>query len=82
MPTPQSIEEAERQGYEIKKLSVGEARKLIDSSTEPGLEATVRDCSTIPPGRICWEGDCINGEKEVLYCDGTQGCTVYAKVRC
>jgi hypothetical protein len=86
MAVPQTVEDARAQGYEVKKLSRDEAKRLIErhdfnAGVKP-LWKRRRDCSTIPPNGLCWEGDCILGQKEVLYCDNAQGCTLYAKVRC
>lgn len=85
MEIPQTIEEAKRLGYELKKITLDEAKAIRDTSAGANIQfnSNARDCSTIPEGHLCWEGDCdAFGQKEVLYCDGTQGCTVYSKVRC
>jgi hypothetical protein len=80
MATPQTAEEARKQGYELKTLSADEARRLMESGS-PGLEATRRDCTEMSHGQLCWEGNCVQGLKEVLYCDGSF-CTTYGKIRC
>lgn len=85
MPIPQTADEARTQGYEVRKLTAAQAKEIRSAhDAMAGLHPAGRpkDCSTIPPNGICWEGNCVLGEKEVLYCDGTQGCTLYAKVRC
>jgi len=82
---PQTIEEARQQGYTTERKTPEEARAIMRAGAVAGIqrEGPHRDCSTIPEGHKCWEGDCdAFGWKEILYCDGTQGCTVYAKVRC
>ena len=76
---PQTADEARKQGYEVRSLTPEEARRIIGSSQS--TEAIPPDCSRLPPGRICWEGDCIDGIKEVLYCEGNF-CTGHATVRC
>jgi hypothetical protein len=85
MEIPQTVEEANRQGYQTENKTLEQAREIMATGSGGALESVrpQRDCSTIPPNQLCWEGDCdASGWKEVLYCDGTQGCTVYAKVRC
>jgi hypothetical protein len=85
MDIPQTVEQANRQGYHTEQKSLDEAKKIMRQGVVAGIEArgAQRDCSTIPPNHLCWEGDCdASGWKEVLYCDGVQGCTIYAKVRC
>lgn len=85
MPIPQTVEEARAQGYPIERKTLDEANDIIRQALGAGFEARrpPKDCSTIPPNGLCWEGDCdAFGMKEVLYCDGVQGCTIYAKVRC
>lgn len=86
MDTPQTAEEAIRQGYKTERKSSDEANAIVRqgvSGRDLRLAAKPRDCSEIPSGALCWEGDCdASGWKEVLYCDDTQGCTLYAKVRC
>jgi hypothetical protein len=85
MKIPETVEEAREQGYAIEQKTLEEAKEIMRAGSMPGIEAVRphRDCSTIPPNHKCWEGDCDpSGWKEVLYCDGTQGCTIYAKVRC
>ncbi|MBI3703228.1 MAG: hypothetical protein HY244_05075 [Rhizobiales bacterium] len=84
MPIPQTEEEAKKQGYEIKKLTPDEAKRIMSRGSNFALttKTLAKDCSTIGAGNLCWEGNCVDSWKEVLYCDGTQGCTVYAKVRC
>lgn len=85
MEIPQTADDARKRGYDTKKLTPEAARKIIDAApiAERGIRRAAKDCSVIPQGHLCWEGECdASGWKEVLYCDGTQGCTVYAKVRC
>ncbi|MGX7744029.1 hypothetical protein [Rhodopseudomonas parapalustris] len=85
MPIPQTAGEARAQGYEVRKLTAAQAKEIMSAhDAVAGIHPFERpkDCSTIPTNGICWEGNCILGEKEVLYCDRTQGCTLYAKVRC
>lgn len=82
---PQTVEEAHQQGYATEKKTLEEAQAVMRSGAVAGIESkrTQPDCSTLPPNHICWEGDCdASGWKEVLYCDGAQGCTIYARVRC
>jgi hypothetical protein len=85
MEIPQTVEEANRQGYVTEQKTLEEAKKIMESGAIAGIESkgAHKDCSTIPPNHKCWEGDCdASGWKEVLYCDGVQGCTIYARVRC
>jgi hypothetical protein len=85
MDIPQSVEEANQQGYPTEQKTLEEAKKIMESGAGPHIESkgAGKDCSTIPPGHLCWEGDCNpDGWQEVMYCDGVQGCTIYAKVRC
>lgn len=86
MAVPETADEARARGYELKKLSLEEARQVMEESAPAGAdissEKRLNGCSTLPAGSKCWEGDCIGGTKEVLYCDGTQGCTIYGKVDC
>ena len=82
MPTPQTVEDAQKAGHEIKSLSVDEAKKLKQSSGGALLAAHLSGCGPGSAGKLCWEGNCVDGWREVLYCDGTQGCTQYAKVPC
>lgn len=85
MPIPQTADEARTQGYEVTKLSAKQAKEIMSAHDAiAGIRpfGRPRDCATIPENGICWQGSCILGEKEVLYCDGTQGCTLYAKVKC
>ena len=85
MEIPQTVEEAHQQGYVTEQKTLGEAKAIMKAGAVAGIrpEGVQRDCSTIPPNHKCWEGDCdALGWKEMLFCDGTQGCTIYAKVRC
>ncbi len=82
---PQTVEEAHQLGYATERKTPEEAQAIMRARAIAGIlrEGPHRDCSTLPPDHKCWEGDCDpSGWKEVLFCDGTQGCTIYAKVRC
>ncbi|RXH31003.1 hypothetical protein XH99_11125 [Bradyrhizobium nanningense] len=82
---PQTVEEAHQQGYATERKTLEEAQAIMRAGATAGIlrDGPHRDCSTLPPNHKCWEGDCDpSGWKEVLFCDGTQGCTIYAKVRC
>jgi len=104
MAIPQTIEEAQQQGYEVRSLSREEADRIIrsdqpasrpprpgpfdlpsDAPADVPFDAPfnpVRECTNHTVGRICWQGNCVGGWRDVLYCDGTMGCTRHARVRC
>lgn len=83
MATPLTVDEAKKQGYEVKSISREAAERLMsDHKFIAGVEKAPKECTSNSKDQLCWEGDCIGGWKEVLYCDGTMGCTQHARVRC
>lgn len=84
MTTPQTSQDASDAGYELKTLTLDEARKLVERLSSPGIApAPLPECNNRNAGQKCWEGPCgADNHRDVLYCDGTQGCTVHARVKC
>jgi len=83
MAIPQTSDEARKEGYEVKRLSAEDANRLMNAGPNLDTFAKVKkvDCANLPNGGMCWEGNCIDGWKEVLYCNGTF-CVDYARIRC
>jgi hypothetical protein len=84
MTTPQTSKEASDAGYELKLLTPEQARKLVERMSGPAAAPPrMPECGRQSEGRLCWEGPCgADHMRDVLYCDGTQGCTVHARVPC
>jgi hypothetical protein len=55
-------------------------RNLVGTFGQPA--ATGGDCSTKQRGDICMESNCIGGQKIVMKCDASGGCTDYEVVPC
>lgn len=46
------------------------------------LPMVTRNCAVLNPGDKCFESPCRNGEKIIMFCDGSNGCTRGVVVRC
>jgi hypothetical protein len=77
-----------KQAEKLRSKRAGPRRATKNAKTAKAAKMVIKkaakttDCSKLQPGDLCWEGDCEGGVKDVLYCNGTQGCTIHAQIPC